>query len=164
MEGKHFTFFNVYLILHKINVSYHSSHYCIYYKTFTNALNIRMYIIKDYSDFTFSSYDKKANLTYRSNATTNLGAGITYKNLSANFSAGFGFLNKGIEKRGKKIALDFQFHLFPQKWTSDFLFLHYKGFYVTPGSYPAQLPGNYYRPDVNLNLIGLSAYSIQNFR
>jgi len=165
MAGKHFTFFNVFILLLNINVSSQSSHDSLYYKTFPNALTIRMYMVKDYADFTFSSYDKKANLTYRSNATTNLGAGITYKNVSANFSAGFGFLNNGIEERGKTSALDFQFHFFLQKWTADLLFLHYKGFYAAPENYPSELPGSYYyRPDIGLNLFGLTAYRIQNFR
>jgi hypothetical protein len=165
MAGKHFIPFNAFFLLLQINVFSQNSHDSLYYKTFPDALTVRMYMVKDYADFTFSSYDKKANLTYRSNATTNLGAGVTYKNLSANFSTAFGFLNNGIEDHGKTSALDFQFHFFLQKWTSDLLFLRYKGFYAVPENYASALPNNYYyRPDINLNLIGFTAYRVQNFR
>jgi len=56
-----------------------------------------------------SSFNKASNITYSSNATTNLGAGVTYRNLSANVSAGLGFLNNGIEKRGRQLHWIFNF-------------------------------------------------------
>jgi hypothetical protein len=165
MAGKHFIFFSAFFFLLHINASAQNPHDSLYYQTFPNALTVRIYTVKDFADFTFSSYDKKANLTYRSNAATNLGAGVTYKNVSANFSAGFGFLNNGIEERGETSALDFQFHFFLQKWASDLLFLRYKGFYAVPENYSSELPTNYYyRPDIGLNLIGFTAYRVQNFR
>jgi len=112
-----------------------------------------------------SSFNKASNITYSSNATTNLGAGVTYRNLSANVSAGLRFLNNGIEERGKTTSLDFQFHFFLQNRISDLLFLHYKGFYAAPGSYSYEPFGNYYyRPDIQLNLLGLTAYHVQNTR
>ena len=151
-----------FLLLHT-NTSSQNLHDSLYYKTFPNALTVRLYTVKDYAGFSFSSLNKRPGITYRSNATTNLGAGVTYKNVSVNFSTGFGFLNNGIEKRGKTTALDFQFHFFLQKWTSDLLFLHYKGFYAASASYPHQLPGSYYyRPDIRLNVLGFTAYRIQN--
>ena len=166
MIKKHFVLLStIFLFLLHINAFSQNLHDSLYYKTFSNALTVRIYTVKDYADFSFSSLNKKSNLTYRSNATTNLGAGVTYKNLSVNLSAGFGFLNNGIEKRGKTTALDFQFHFFLQKWTSDLLFLHYKGFYAAPENSPYELPENYYyRPDISLNLTGFTAYRIQNFR
>jgi hypothetical protein len=165
MTGKHFILFIAFFLLLYINVFSQSQHDSLYYKAFPNALTVRIYTVKDYADFTFSSYDKKANLTYRSNASTNLGVGVTYKNLSANFSTAFGFLNNGIEERGKTSALDFQFHFFLQKWVSDLLFLHYKGFYAVPGNYADEFPNHYYyRPDIDMNLIGFTAYRVQNFK
>ena len=163
MIKKHVALLNaIFLFLLHIN-TFSQKHDSLYYKTFSNALTARIYTVKDYADFSFSSINKNSNITYRSNATINLGVGVTYKNLSGNLSAGFGFLNKGIEKRGKTSSLDFQFHFFLQKWTSDLLFLHYKGFYAAPGNYPLALPGNYYyRPDIRLNLTGLTAYRVQN--
>src|ERR1700761_6734197 len=62
-----------------------SQHDSLYYKTFPNALTVRMYLVKDHTGFTLSSFNKTSNITYRSNATTNLGAGVTYRNVSANF-------------------------------------------------------------------------------
>ncbi len=164
MIKKYFALLNaIFLLLLHINTFSQNLHDSLYYKTFSNALTIRIYTVKDYAGFSFPSANKKSNLTYRSNATLNLGTGITYKNLSANLSAGFGFLNKGIEKRGKTTALDFQFHVFLQNWTSDLLFLHYKGFYAAPGNYPLAFPGSYYyRPDISLSLTGLTAYRVQN--
>ncbi len=154
----------IFLFLLHINIFSQDSNDSLYYKTFPNALTVRIYTVKDYAGFSFSSPGRKSDITYRSNSTTNLGAGVTYKNLSANFSTGFGFLNNGIEKRGKTTALDLQFHFFLQKWTSDLLFLHYKGFYAAPESYSYELPDNYYyRPDISLNLLGFAAYRVQNF-
>lgn len=144
------------------NSSAQHVHDSTYYKTFPDALTVRVYTVKDYADFSFASLTKRTGIQYQSNATTNLGAGVTYKNLSANFSAGFGFLNNGIEERGKTSTLDLQFHFFPRRWTSDLVFLSYKGFHASQEYYPHQLQGNYYyRPDVRLSLAGLSAYRVQ---
>ncbi len=160
----HSAFLYIVLLLLHSNAFSQNLHDSLYYNTFPNALTVKIYSVKDYADFSFSSFNKKSDLKYKSNATTNLGGGVTYKNVSANFSTGFGFLNNGIEKRGKTTALDFQFHFFLPKWTSDLLYLRYKGFYATPSSYPLELPNNYYyRPDVSLNVIGLSTYRVQNF-
>lgn len=138
-------------------------HDSLYYTTFPNVLTVRVYTVKDYADFSFASLHKRSGIMYKSNAATNLGAGITYKNISGNFSAGFGFLNKGIAERGKTSTLDLQFHFFPRNWVSDLTFLRYKGFYASPQYYPHQLQGSYYyRPDVELTLLGLAAYRIQN--
>lgn len=138
-------------------------HDSAYYKTFPNVLTVRVYTVKDYADFSFASFTKRSGIQYQSNATTNLGAGVTYKNLSGNFSAGFGFLNNGIEERGKTSTLDLQFHFFPHSWISDLIFLSYKGFHASQEYYPHQLQGSYYyRPDVSLSLLGLSAYRVQH--
>jgi hypothetical protein len=149
-------------ILH-LGIHAQSQHDSLYYKTFPNALTVRIYSVKDNTGFTLSSLNNASNITYRSNATTNLGIGVTYRNISANVSTGFGFLNNGIEERGKTTSFDFQFHFFMQHWISDLLILHYKGFYATPGSYPYEPAGDYYyRPDIGLNLLGLTAYHVQN--
>ena len=164
MIKKDFAFRGViFIVLLHLSMLAQSQHDSLYYTTFPNALTVRMYSVKDYTGFTLSSFNKASNIIYRSNATTNLGVGVTYRNVSANISAGFGFLNNGIEERGKTTSLDFQFHFFLKNWISDLLFLHYKGFYAAPGSYPYEPSGNYYyRPDIQLNLLGLTAYHVQN--
>jgi hypothetical protein len=152
-----------FLILMQIKTFAQHVHDSLYYTTFPNVLTVRVYTVKDYAGFSFASLYKRSGIQYKSNAARNLGAGVTYKNVSANFSAGFGFLNNGIEEKGKTSTLDFQFHFFPRNWTSDLIFLNYKGFYTSPKYYSHQLQGNYYyRPDVSLTLFGLSAYRIQN--
>ena len=154
-----------FLFLSQLGIHAHGQHDSLYYKTFPNALTVRVYSVKDYTGFTLSSFNKTSDITYRSNAATNLGAGVTYRNVSANLSAGFGFLNNGIEERGKTASLGFQFHFFLQNWISDLLFLRYKGFYAAPGSYPYKASGSYYyRPDIGLNLLGLTAYHVRNAR
>ena len=140
-------------------------HDSVYYKTFPNALTVRIYSVKDYADFSFRPISNNTSLKYKSNTTLNLGAGVTYKNLSGNFSSDFGFLNRGIQDRGKTEFLDFQVHFFPQKWTSDILYQHYKGFYLSPQNYAGLVPkGYYYRPDISLNFVAISAYRLQNSR
>ncbi len=144
------------------NINLHDS---LYYKTFPNALTVRVYSVKDYANFYLRSIDKNFTLKYKSNTTLNLGAGVTYKNLSGNFSAGFGFINKDIENRGKTKFLDFQVHFFPRKWTSDILYQYYKGFYTSPEIFASSVHQKYYyRPDIILNLIALSTYRLQNFK
>jgi len=154
----------IFALLMLLSIHAQSQHDSLYFKTFPNALTVRVYSVKPHTGFTLSSINNASKITYRSNAARNLGAGVTYRNVSANLSAGFGFLNNGIEERGKTTSLDFQLHFFPEKWISDLLFLHYKGFYA-PGSYAHQ-PGEeyYYRPDIQLNFMGLTAYRIQNAR
>ena len=138
-------------------------HDSLYYTTFPNALTVRLYSLKDFANFSLVSSNGNSKMQYRSNTTVNLGAGITYKNVSGNLSFGFGFLNNKTEEKGKTSTIDFQLHFFPSKWTSDVLFLRYKGFYANRELQP-HIAGNniYYRPDISLNLLGGSLYRIQN--
>ncbi len=140
-------------------------HDSTYYTTFPNSLTVRLYSIKDYSGFTLPAIGDAKDLKYRANSNYNIGLGATYLNTSVNLSAGFGFVNKGNDDKGKTKAFDVQIHFFPRKWMDDFLFLHYKGFYVSPQGYAANASNiYYYRPDIRMNLAGFTAYRNFNYR
>ena len=140
-----------------------SMHDSLYYTTFPNALTVRLYSLKDFANFSLAASNGNNSIRYKSNATVNLGAGVTYKNVSGNLSFGFGFLNNKIEEKGKTSTIDFQLHFFPVKWTSDVLFLRYKGFYANREIQPHAVNNSlYYRPDISLNLLGAALYRVQN--
>jgi uncharacterized protein DUF4421 len=139
------------------------THDTSYYKTFLHSLTPRFYFSKKYADLTFQSADGTKDLQYRANTKLNMGIGATYNNLTLNVAFGFGFLNNNIEEKGKSKSLDLQLHLYPNGWAADVLAMHYKGVYTYPKSY-ASYNSNiyYYRPDIKLNLFGITAYRVAN--
>lgn len=153
------------LTLHNTGYSQKLLHDTAYYKTFPDALTVRIYSVKDYANFNFSALSNNSNLKYRPNTNVNLGLGATYNNVSLNLSAGFGFINKVNDDKGKTKSIDFQLHFFPRKWVSDLLYLHYKGFYAAPEGYASIIPNSYYyRPDIKMDMIGFTAYRNVNYR
>lgn len=139
------------------------THDTSYYKTFLHSLTPRFYFSKKYADLTFQSADGSKDLQYRANTKINMGVGATYNNFSLNVAFGFGFLNNNNKDRGKSKSLDLQLHLYPTGWAADVLAMHYKGVYAYPKGY-ASYNSNiyYYRPDIKLNLFGITAYRVAN--
>ncbi len=134
-----------------------------YYKTFPHSLTPRFYFSQKYADITFQSADGSKDLQYRANTKLNMGIGATYNNLTLNVALGFGFLNNNIEEKGKSKSLDFQLHLYPNGWAADLLAVHYKGVYAYPKGYASDNSNTYYyRPDIKLNLFGITAYRVAN--
>lgn len=139
------------------------THDTSYYKTFPHSLTPRFYFSRKYTDLTFQSADGSKDLQYRANTKLNMGIGATYNNLTLNLALGFGFLNNNIEEKGKSKSLDLQLHLYPNGWAADLLLIHYKGFYAYPKGYAADNAGlYYYRPDIKLNKVGITAYRVAN--
>jgi uncharacterized protein DUF4421 len=139
------------------------THDSTYYKTFPHSLTPRFYFSQKYADMTFQSADGSKDLQYRANTKLNMGIGATYNNLTLNVAFGFGFLNNNIEEKGKSKSLDLQLHLYPNGWAADLLAMHYKGVYAYPKRYAADnLNTYYYRPDIKLNLFGVTAYRVAN--
>ena len=139
------------------------THDTSYYKTFPHSLTPRFYFSKKYADLTFQSADGSKDLQYRANTKLNMGIGATYNNLTLNVALGFGFLNNKNEDRGKSKSLDLQLHLYPNGWAADVLAMHYKGVYAFPKGYASDNSNTYYyRPDIKLNLFGVTAYRVAN--
>jgi hypothetical protein len=134
-----------------------------YYETLRDKTTVRLYLSKKYVHLNFPSEGSADDLEYEANPKLNLGVGVTIKNISINLFNGFSFLNKNSDEKGKTKGFNFQVHLYPRKWAIDVLAIFPKGFHLEPKGYAAVKPGNYYfRPDMKLNLIGVSAYRVPN--
>jgi Domain of unknown function (DUF4421) len=132
-----------------------------YYETFPNKLTARVYLSQKFLKFTIPS-NSQPDIEYKANTKMNLGMGVTYHNFSVNIFYGFSFLNKDTAK-GKTKGLDLQLHLYPRRWAIDLLALFPKGYYLGPKGYAASSPDKYYyRPDVKLTLLSISAYRYPN--
>jgi len=133
-----------------------------YYETYRDKLTARLYLSQKFVKFTIPPSGSQTDLEYKANTKMNLGLGFSFHGISANIFYGFAFLNKDTAK-GETKGLDLQFHLYPHKWAIDLLVLFPKGYYVGPKGYASSNPSRYYyRPDVKLNLFGISAYYVPN--
>ena len=123
---------------------------------------VRIFLSQKFAPFTISSPNSDKDLNYKSNSKLNFGAGITYKNITGNFSYGFKFLNKD-RGEGKTKGLDLQFHIFPHKWSVDLLGSFLTGYYLDPGDNNGLSLTNYYqRPDIKRNVVGFGLYRVPN--
>lgn len=152
--------------MHKANaqLSKSTTNDTTFYITYPKMLTGRFYFSQKYTAFTLQGSGQTRDLQYRPNTTLNMGLGATYHNFSLNLAYGFGFLNQNDEKGNTKY-LDLQGHFYPKKWVVDWNGQLYKGYYLYPKSYAADISGNYYvRPDAKVNLFGVAAYRVLNNR
>lgn len=134
----------------------------MYYETFPDKLTGRLYLSQKFLKFTIPTSGTSDDIEYKANTKMNLGMGVTYHNFSFNIFYGFAFLNKDTAK-GETKGLDLQLHLYPHKWAIDLLALFPKGYYLAPKGFATTNPNKYYyRPDVKLTLVGISAYKVPN--
>lgn len=132
-----------------------------YYERFKGRLSTRIYLSQKFLKFTIPS-ETMDDIEYKANTKLNLGIGFTYHNISANIFYGFAFLNKDTAK-GITKGLDLQVHIFPRRWAVDIYVLLPKGFHLEPKGFAISNPNKYYfRPDVQIKLIGVSAYKVPN--
>jgi hypothetical protein len=131
-----------------------------YYVTYPDKLTARIYLSQKFLKFTIPSSTQE-DIEYKAQTKMNLGIGATWHNYSVNIFYGFAFLNKDTAKGSTK-GLDLQLHLYPRKWSIDLLALFPRGYYIFPRGYGTNGAGYYYRPDIKLNLIGISAYQVPN--
>ncbi|MEO6000568.1 MAG: DUF4421 domain-containing protein [Chitinophagaceae bacterium] len=139
------------------------NHDTTYYKSFQQSIIARVYLSQKYTTLELKKGNDAPRLRYRPNTNLNIGFGATYRNLSINIAKGFGFMNNDDEK-GKVKKLDLQFRLYSRKWAIDGYGQFYKQYYVYPkGRGNADNKNYYIRPDLKVNLAGISAYRIFNF-
>ena len=132
-----------------------------YYETFPQKLTTRIYLNQKFLKFTIPS-GNATDIEYKANTKLNLGIGATYHNFSFNIFYGLSALNKDTAK-GKTKGLDLQLHLYPRRWAIDLIALFPKGYHLEPKGFAISNPNKYYyRPDVQLKLIGISAYQVPN--
>jgi Domain of unknown function (DUF4421) len=141
-----------------------NSHDTTYYTTYPGTLTTRIYFSKKYASFTLpATDDHTTDLQYKSNEPQSIGIGATWNNFSLNVGAGLGLINPNSTDKGKTKSLDLQLHLYPHKWAIDALAIFHTGHYLDPDGYQTLAPNTYYvRPDIKLNLLGVSMYRVPN--
>lgn len=147
------------------NAQSSATHDSSYYETYPDKLTTRLYLSQKYVRFTLPSSNDNVvkDVEYNANTNLNLGLGATWHNYSLNIFYGFSFLNNKDKAKGETKGLDLQFHFYPRKWAIDLLTVLPKGFYLTPKGYAAANSNSYYyRPDVKMSLVGISAYKVPN--
>jgi hypothetical protein len=132
-----------------------------YYIQYPRQFILRIYLRSKFAPFTISSNGKE-DLNYKTNSKLGLGLGFTYKALTLNVAYGFNFLNPENGK-GKTKGIDLQLHLYPKKWAIDATGAFLNGYYLDPKDYNGLNLSDYYlRPDLQRNVIGVSAYHLTN--
>ena len=134
-----------------------------FYHIYPKLVTARFYFSQKYTDFKIKSTSVIGSLHYKPNTTMNMGVGATYHNISVNIAYGFGFLNND-EQKGKTDYLDLQGHAYLQKWTVNWYGQFYNGYYLSKEEINTGGPDNYHRPDLHVNLAGVSAYRLVNDR
>ena len=134
-----------------------------YYTTFEEQITTRLYLAKKYTSLIMKAPAPIQSLRYRPNSLTTMGINGSYKALSLSFGKGFGFLNPNKEQKGKTRSFDFQSHIYTQDWVTDIYAQFYKGYYLALGGPSGTNDKNYYkRPDIKVNLLGVSVYRLLN--
>lgn len=138
-------------------------HDSTYYKTYPTKLTGRVYFSKKYTSLLLESANDARALHFRPNTPVNIGVGATYRVLSLNLGLSLQWLNPNASERGNTRFLDLQSHIYAPKWVIDLYGQFYKGYYVAPKGYASSAPEKYYlRPDLRVNMIGVSAYRLLN--
>ncbi len=139
-----------------------ADHDTTYYSSLPRSIIGRIFVTKRYTALRLRKGVEATRFLYRPSTPFSLGFGATYNKLTANLSVGFGFLNN--DAKGKTKSLDLQTHFYGRKWTVDLLEQFYHGYYLDPEGLAASDPERYYiRPDIRVNLFGLSVYRIINY-
>lgn len=134
-----------------------------YIVTYPEKFGIRILATQKYASLNMRSVADGDDIDYHANRKFTLGLGGTYKTVSLNVAAGVGYLTN--DDKGKTKGLDIRIHFLPYKWQVDLLAGFHKGNYLSPKGYLSGSPdGYYYRPDVEMNLIGVGAYRVANPR
>lgn len=133
-----------------------------YYDQYQNDFISRVYVSKKYNFFEVKQKSSDNRLLYRPNTSVNLGVGVTYRKFSLNIALGFGFLNPE-QGKGKTKKLDLQSRLYGRKWLIDLSGEFFNGYYLYPRGKDAPTARDYYlRPDLSVNVVGISAYRLFN--
>ena len=97
-----------------------------------------------------------------------MGLGLTYKWFSLNVAFNFPFINNDDEIYGETSRFDFQSNVFAKKFSLNFFFQYYEGFYIAnPQTFdPGWQNGDPYpvRDDVNSLAFGVSGFYIFNHK
>jgi len=131
-----------------------------YYVSYERQITGRYYFSKKYTLLRFKNFAEGYSFSYRPNTTLNMGVGATYRWATLNLAYGFGFLNPD-RGEGRTRYLDAQLHNYGRKLIVDAFTQFYRGFYLA-GTDITTDGSHYLRPDLKVNLVGLSIQYIFN--
>ncbi|MBL4708859.1 MAG: DUF4421 family protein [Flavobacteriales bacterium] len=133
-----------------------------YIRPLSDYLNVRLYLSRKYTNLIISRMGRN-QLKYEPNSTVNFGIGLTIKSFSLNLAYGFKGLNQD-EGKGTTKFLDLQSHIYKQMLVIDIIAQLYDGFFLENTSkLSSNFPDNYYlRPDIDVQLYGISGYYVLN--
>ncbi len=138
------------------------THDSTYYKSYPNKLTGRLFLSEKVSSFIIPASDNYSDVTYVPNNKVSLGVGATYKNMTLNVGAGFGFLNKENTK-GETKSVDFQIHAYRPTSVVDITAISHKGMHIKQKGLGTPFADEYYyRPDVKQLQFGVSYYHLAN--
>ncbi len=141
---------------------YYRDHDSSYYQSFERYITTRFYFSQKYAGLELERAPGISRFRYVPNTAITAGIGVTYQSLSVNIGYALAFLGTDHEK-GRTRYLDIQTHIYGRKWVVDLLGQFYKGYYLTPKGLAAQDAASYYvRPDLRVQLMGISAYHLLN--
>jgi Domain of unknown function (DUF4421) len=135
-----------------------------YYQAYPKLVTGRFFFSKKYTGLLMEAPPDVPTLKYRPNTAFSTGVGATYGAITLNLGLNLGFLNPDKENKGKTHSLDLQSHIYTRKLLIDLYGQFYKGYYLSPKGYAIPGDAAYLRPDLRVNLIGLSVYRLFNHR
>jgi hypothetical protein len=133
-----------------------------YYRSFKGTIITRVFFSRDYDIFKMKPPGGLPVLAYHANTALNIGVGLTYRSFFFSISKGLNFLQSD-QTKGPTNSLSVQAHLYRRKWVFDALAEFNKGFFLTPHGLGSPDGQTYYkRPDLNIQIAGISAFRILN--
>jgi len=135
-----------------------------YYQAYPKLVTARFFFSKKYTGLLLEAPADVPTLKYRPNTAFSTGVGATYGAITLNLGLNLGFLNPDKEDKGKTRSLDLQSHIYTRKLLIDLYGQFYKGYYLSPKGYAIPGDAAYLRPDLRVNLMGVSVYRLFNPR
>jgi hypothetical protein len=134
-------------------------------REFPATLTVRTFLGEKISGFSLVDNNHGEALHYRPNNILGLGAGVTLRGFSVNFSTRLPFHNDKEDQYGKTRQLDIQVHRYRGKFAFDFYFQQYSGYHLRDSSDVTMVTGptDYpYFPQMHNTTIGATGLYVFN--
>jgi len=123
----------------------------LYIGSFERKASVKAFLAKKFLSLVHDIDDNNERV-YMPNNPLDLGLGLSINNTVLSFGYGYGFSFLRDKKRGKTSSVDFQFHNYGRKYTFDFFYQKYKGFYMEEDHNNSDFE---LCPDLRINQYGL---------
>ena len=134
-----------------------------YYDELENLLTVKIFSARKFSDFELNDNLLDKTINYRSNPSSSVGLGVSYKWLNVNL--GIGLKNPSDSIYGITNRIDLQAQINLRKLTLNFYSGRYRGFYLQNTNDILTNENNgeyYYREDIQNMTFGVSSYYVFN--